>query len=599
MNHWFRRSFSRLSLAASLVVSAGCTTQAPLPSTAPSTVPAAARQETLAPPTASPAATARSDATAEPLPSPVPLGLAAIPDAAFVHWQDGDITSGRLVLRDAAGRALATWRAPEGLVPGAHRWGAFPPTLSESVSPDGRWMALVEGEYLPEDLSALPQVPPILRVLDLADGTEVFRQDLLHPAILEALRARTLAEIQQRHPGESRPPLAWELPTALPGITPAPRATSVDDWKGPWVAYEVSSGFRMGFGRIAWSPDGRRLAVIAASRGGESDVYLLEVEGWRWSLPLTDPGMPGALFWRPDGRRLFVLGTDLVYQAAGAPVVRDAWLLDVVRGTLSGHWAISSKAGFDEFSPGWTASGDAIAIDVDHGCIICDLWLLRPPDLILPVFESFHQGERSYSMATQSLSAWPEGEWLGLSSEQLTTVAASPMGSSPTMAIAPTAAPGNYLLNLSDGRLERVGGDPFDPVLYWGSPEFPFVIANKKPMAVGPGGKRQPLGVEPGKVMGVALAPGAAWRVIYGGRGLWIFDTQSQQRAAWTGGPVTDVRWSPGADRLLWIAGQALWLMTLPDGEARRIASWHGTASPGYPDDGFRDGLAWLVRRVP
>ena len=103
MSHGFRQGFSRLSLAASLIIAAGCATRAPLPSTAPSTVPAAARQKSLESPTASPAPSATSDASAEPLPSPVSLGLAALPDAAFVHWQDGDITSGRLVLRDAAG----------------------------------------------------------------------------------------------------------------------------------------------------------------------------------------------------------------------------------------------------------------------------------------------------------------------------------------------------------------------------------------------------------------------------------------------------------------------------------------------------------------
>ncbi|MFI0609406.1 MAG: hypothetical protein ACH37Z_16120 [Anaerolineae bacterium] len=534
--------------------------------------------------------------TREALPSPVPLGSAGLPNASFVHWQDGDATSGHLVLRDAAGEALAIWPAPEGLLTRGGHGDAFPPTLAQSVSPDGRWMALVLGEGLPDDLGSPPRRPPTLLVLDLADGSEAFRQDLLNPAVLGALRARTLAEIQERHPGMPHPPLVWELPTAFPGSTPAPRATSVENWKGPGVAIEVAGGFRVGFGRLAWSHDSRRLAVIAAQRDSESDVYLLEVEGWRWSLPLADPGMPGEILWRPDSRQLFVLGSDLVYAAAGAPVVRDAWLLDVARGALRGHWAISSKASFAEFSPGWTAHGDAIAIDKNHGCIICDIWLLRTPDAIIPVFEPFHKGEGSFSVAAQTLSAWPEGEWLGLSSEHLSTVDASITGGVPTTAKSATEEPGNFLFNVNDGRLERVGDDPFAPVLYWASAEYPFVIAGTKPMAVGPGGKRLPLGVNPGAKPRVAVAEDDRWRVLYGPRGLWVFDEQSQQRGEWTGGPVTDVRWSPRADSLLWIADQQLWLMAVPEGQARSIGAWRGTVSPGYPDDGFRGGMAWLGR---
>ena len=115
-------------------------------------------------------------------------------------------------------------------------------------------------------------------------------------------------------------------------------------------------------------------------------------------------------------------------------------------------------------------------------------------------------------------------------------------------------------------------------------------------MAVGPGGKRLPLGVNPGAKPRVAVAEDDRWRVLYGPRGLWVFDEQSQQRGEWTGGPVTDVRWSPRADSLLWIADQQLWLMAVPEGQARSIGAWRGTVSPGYPDDGFRGGLAWLDR---
>lgn len=607
MNHWFRRGYSRLSLAASLIVSAGCTTQAPPPSTAPSTVPAAARQETLAPPTASPAATARSDATAEPLPSPVPLGLAAIPDAAFVHWQDGDITSGRLVLRDSAGRALATWRAPEGLDgPDPETgWSVGRPTLAEAVSPDGRWLALVEGESMPGDLTALPESPLRLRVVDLADGSLRAEQVLLGPEALAGLRRDTLAEIESRHPGESRPPLAWELPTGLPGTTPAPRTTSGDEWKGRWVAEEVVEGFNEGLGQLAWSPDSRRLAVIAAPDAAGSDVYLLEVDGWRWWLPAADPGQPGRAVWHPDGSRLLVLGAGPMSRASGFPDVAGAWLIDPDQEAVADSWPYGAGGPIDEMLLGWIRGGQAIVTEMDHGCGICAIWLLGPGGRkVDPLAEGPPPESRKLTPSLNSLAAMPRGDWVGLAGEipDLPEDLAADLATAPAP-MPPASARGSFLLNVVEPRLERLSDAPDASLLYWGGEGYPFMLASGEvggeAMAVGPGGKRRPLGVVPDAKPRVAVTADDRWRVLYGSKGLWIFDTQSQQRAAWTGGPVTDVRWSPGADRLLWIAGQALWLMTLPDGEARRIASWHGTASPGYPDDGFRDGLAWLVRRVP
>ncbi len=530
---------------------------------------------------------------------PRPIGLRDLPGAAFIHWQEGDPRTKRLVVRDRDGAALATWLAPDGLVKDVSCCAKSPaPNLAEAVSPDGRWLALVQGDQLPHDLGSLPDAPPRLVVLDLTDGREVFRQELLNPAVLDGLRAKTLAEIHERYPDEARSPLAWELATPLPGASPVPVDTYEDSgyWTGPAVATEVAGGFNSGFGHFAWSPDGRRLAVIAALGDSESDVYLLEVDGWRWSLPLADPGFPGALFWRPDSRQLFVLGAELAFMAAGAANVRQAWLLDAAGPALLGQWNASSRAGFDDYLQGWTADGEAVTIEGNHGCFICDIRLLRLPDLVVPVFgpEDADGAVDQVDVAVRSISAWSEGEWLGLSSEYLPSGPATPPDGASTAEGTKPEKPGNFLLHLGDGRLERVGDDAFDPLLYWGSPKYPFVLLGNRPVAVGPGGKRLALGILPGANRGLAMAPNGQWRVLHGSRGAWIFDRQAQRQAEWTQGPVADPIWSPEGDRMLWVSGQQLWGMVLPGGEARQVGTWKAEQAARFSLIPLHEGVAWL-----
>ncbi len=593
MDHCFRRAFVRLSFTVWLIVTAGCATNAPpLPSSAPLTGEATAVQPTIATPVA----------TRELLPTPASLGLTGLSEAAFVHWQDGDIASRSLVLRDAAGQALATWPAPEGLDgPDMEMgWSVGRPNLAEAVSPDGRWLALVVGEPMPDDLGALPAHPLRLRIIDLADGSLRTEQVLLGPEALAGLREDTLAEIERRHPGEPHPPLAWELPTALPGAGPAPLATSIDDWKGPWVAEEVVEGFNEGLGQLSWSPDGRRLAVIAAPDSPGSDVYLLDVDGWRWWRPVADPGQPGRVAWHPDGSRLLVLGAGWMSRASGYPNVEGAWLIDPDQKAILDTWPYGAGGPIDQMLLGWTSGGQAIVTERDHGCLICALWLLGPQGRMIDPLADDHRPEsRKLSLSLHSLAAMPRGDWVGLAGEipALSEDLAASLATAPPP-MPPASAKGSFLLNAVEPRLERVGDAPDTMLLYWGAQDYPFVQAagegGGEAVAVGPGGKRLPLGVTPGAKPRVAVTSDDSWRVLYGAQGLWIFDAQSRQRAAWTGGPVADIRWSPAADSLLWIADEQLWLMAVPEEQARSIGTWRGTVSPGNPDDGFRGGLAWL-----
>ena len=593
MEHCLRSTFARLSFTVWLIVAAGCATNAPpLPSSAPLTEEATAVQPTIATPVA----------TRERLPTPSSLGLTGLSEAAFVHWQDGDIASRSLVLRDAAGQALATWPAPEGLDgPDMEMgWSVGRPNLAEAVSPDGRWLALVVGEPMPDDLGALPAHPLRLLIIDLADGSLRTEQVLLGPEALAGLREDTLAEVERRHPGEQHPPPAWELPTALPGSGPAPLATSIDDWDGPWVAEEVVDGFNEGLGQLSWSPDGRRLAVIAAPDSPGSDVYLLDVDGWRWWRPVADPGQPGRVAWHPDGSRLLVLGAGRMSRASGYPNVERAWLIDPDQKSIIDTWPYETDGPIDQMLLGWTSGGQAIVTERGNGCGICALWLLGPQGrMIDPLAEDHTPESRELRYSLHSLAAMPQGDWVGLAGE----IPALPEDLAASLATAPPPMPpasakGSFLLNAVEPRLERVGDAPDTMLLYWGAQDYPFVQAagegGGEAVAVGPGGKRLPLGVTPGAKPRVAVTSDDSWRVLYGAQGLWIFDAQSRQRAAWTGGPVADIRWSPAADSLLWIADEQLWLMAVPEGQARSIGTWRGTVSPGNPDDGFRGGLAWL-----
>jgi hypothetical protein len=57
----------------------------------------------------------------------------------------------------------------------------------------------------------------------------------------------------------------------------------------------------------AWSPDGRRLAFVAPSASGATDLYVVDADGHRRTRLVDTPGVDEASpDWSPDGRRLVV-----------------------------------------------------------------------------------------------------------------------------------------------------------------------------------------------------------------------------------------------------------------------------------------------------
>jgi hypothetical protein len=80
----------------------------------------------------------------------------------------------------------------------------------------------------------------------------------------------------------------------------------------------------------AWSPDGRRLAYVAAGSGGASDLYVIDADGthagritWTDGVDETSPS------WSPDGKRLVVerSGTIVTVRAdgTGERVLASGW----------------------------------------------------------------------------------------------------------------------------------------------------------------------------------------------------------------------------------------------------------------------------------
>lgn len=563
------------------------------------------------------------------LPTPQPIGLRELPGAAFIVWHEGDVDSGQLTVRDHSGEILARWTAPEDL-------GTRTRTrLAEAVSPDGRWLAVVKGDPMPLDLSALPANGATLRVLDLADGSLRFEQALLGPEVLTGLRADTLAEIERSYPETPHPPMPWDSASATLSSSEAP---SEDEWKAV-VAFEsatVTDAFNVGLGRLAWSPDGGRLAVIAAPTGPDSGLYLLDVGGWRWHRALQDPGQPLALTWHPDGRRVFVVGGHLMSAASGYEVVEKAWLVDPQRGDLAGVWDISADVPADELLEGWTEAGEAIITYRGNGCGICAVLRLSPSEgIVAPFPDPKVPVNISDWFALKHLKAMPRGNWVAIAG-QIPHLATTP--ETPSPGPLPTAPPpGTFLLDLSHHQLERVSDEDDVPLLYWGAPDLPFVLAADEPQAIGPGGRRQVLAVPgtsdwrasgtleakrrslcppvsdywrasvspsearlralfpPGSIWRTAVAPGAALRALFGPRGLFVFDARNRLVTQWTRGLVEDALWSPKGDQLLWVADSELWLQDLPGGTAHSLGPWRGTTWPGYPAGEALSKLAvWL-----
>ncbi len=199
--------------------------------------------------------------------------------------------------------------------------GGKRPACWVGFSPDGRRLAVARGHQL-----SGTDEPGVLEVLDAADGRELaVCRGHTQPVFAAAFSpdGRRLASgggnSDLRRPGEVK---VWDAatgrellalgghPMAVRGVVFSPDGTRLASagWDGTLNVWDVASGAQLltckaphGFSNLAFSPDGRRLAL------GQRNVVLLDVTTGQPVLTLPHKGV-SVLAFSPDGRRLAVGG---------------------------------------------------------------------------------------------------------------------------------------------------------------------------------------------------------------------------------------------------------------------------------------------------
>jgi dipeptidyl aminopeptidase/acylaminoacyl peptidase len=115
-----------------------------------------------------------------------------------------------------------------------------------------------------------------------------------------------------------------------------------------------------------WSPDGRRLAVAAGTRGQDTAVYVLEADGSGHTVVGGDDTFFAAHpSWSPDGSRLAFSGGPFDHPAIGV----------FHAGTREVTWAWEGEA--DAHHPEWAPDGNTLAFiverDGENGLLLLDL----------------------------------------------------------------------------------------------------------------------------------------------------------------------------------------------------------------------------------
>jgi hypothetical protein len=150
--------------------------------------------------------------------------------------------------------------------------------LSTGLSPDKMVFAFITG-------FGSASVNPMLVVLDIENQTSILQVELTGPII------------QPGTGGERGDP-----------------------------TFEAFGAFRS-YGSFAWSPDGTRLAFVAARDGDSADVYLLNRSDNSVTRLSDEAGHAAALHWSPDGQLLQYLSIHSFGTGAGA-TMESLWVYD-------------------------------------------------------------------------------------------------------------------------------------------------------------------------------------------------------------------------------------------------------------------------------
>lgn len=468
-----------------------------------------------------------------------------------------------LGVRDANDELAAVWRLPEG---GSLR------SVSDSISPDGRWLAFFSGD-LPDMHLVRPITTPLeLHLWDLRAGEEAFRTPLLHDGLRDELRGAVEADVADHDGPEALAAMSWDEAPGSGGIS-----------RLAWFAEEEVAALLTGIGDLRWSPDGQSLAFVGAREGADSDLYVLVVENGEVRQVSDEPTHVVNMSWSPDGDWLLHEGSPHAFRGSGSV---DATVTHLSAADGSGTrrvWDRGSGTGspwLDRWPLAWIGDAEAIVHSAGNGCGVCGLLKV--------------------DAAT--------GTTLTLGSSTGTDLAVDPIGRTAAVSRRDDPDPedtGIHVIALEDGGSERVLDLACD-LEPWGAAERPYVRLSAYESDCGTvafGGDAGDLVLEnPEGLRSTSISPDGSWRVLYGEAGWRLYDRDSVQQGAqllheaatvedtpWL--PVEAVAWHPDETRLYWLAGKALWAADLPGGTPRRVGPWPR-----------RDGwapeldLAWLER---
>jgi Tol biopolymer transport system component len=219
-------------------------------------------------------------ATKPPTPTLVPPYSAEGPHLVYQSVLPGGGRALTLLNADGGGRKVVPLPA-DGYIPDTH----------PAISPDGQWAAYYTGsagelgyfgpgELTEDNVNVWGPYGLTLHLMSLADGqtytvTRILSAD--YPANFQRVLPIVLAE----------DPI-WQS----------------EGYKGDELhtLYSIERNFLSGIHRLAWSPDGQRLAFAGQMYGDTSDVYVYDLNTQAITQLTVGIGQTGMIEWSPDGR---------------------------------------------------------------------------------------------------------------------------------------------------------------------------------------------------------------------------------------------------------------------------------------------------------
>lgn len=296
---------------------------------------------------------------------------------------------------------------------------------------------------------------------------------------------------------------------------------------------------------LAWSPDGRFLAYIAAADGPSTDLYVYDTQSGRSKRLSRGSNQAASPFWTPDGKWIINLelrSTGDGFQPAAAwetsPTLDDTRRL---------YTPPSGSLG--EVFLGWTASGSLLACSQNE----TGFYNLRE----LPL--SARWVEPLYTQPFAAAAADPLDRLLVFIQDDRT---GPPAG----------LPPGVYSLPMRTSQVEAIQEGVWQDVR-WNASAKAFTIS----------GSRNALVYRPGQATleisganDVEISPDGLWLAGLGTGGARLYQADGARLQEWLPGPVWQAEWLDDSSGLFLLGEAGLYLVRFPQALAVRV-------SPGVP----------------